>query len=104
MIASITLALLLTFMPSQSVEFVLKNDSPDPITLIVPGAMDPILAPKSKSYVRLEVGQKVYFYPQGAERVTENRVYLFTVDTEFLNTTVKVDDLIKKRMKEVNKE
>jgi hypothetical protein len=64
--------------------------------------MNPNLSPKSNSGISLEVGQKVYFLPNGKRN---SKALLFTVDTTFKKDTVlQIDDIIRKRKIELLRE
>jgi hypothetical protein len=71
------------------------NGSFKSIPLIIPGVMNPNLSPKSNSGVSLDVGQKVYFFPNGKKK---NRELLFIVDTTWKKDTIlQIDEIIEKR-------
>ena len=71
------------------------NGSFKSIPLIIPGLMNPNLSPKSNSGISLDVGQKVYFFPNGKKK---NRVLLFKVDATFNKDTIlQMDEIIEKR-------
>ena len=67
----ITLLLSLFFANAnaQNIPMTFHNGSFSSIPLIIPGVMNPNLSHKSNSGVSLDVGQKVYFLPNGKEAV-----------------------------------
>ncbi len=72
------------------------------IPLIIPGVMNPNLSPKSDSGVGLDVGQKVYFFPNGKKK---NRELLFIVNATWKKDTIlQIDKIIEKRKKELIEE
>jgi len=78
------------------------NGSFKSIPLIIPGVMNPNLSPKSNSGVSLNVGQKVYFFPNGKKK---NRELLFIVDTTWKKDTIlQIDEIIEKRKIELLEE
>ena len=63
--------------------------------------MNPNLNPFSNSGVGLDVGQKVYFFPNKKKNKKE---LLFTVDNSFKKDTIlEIDQLIEKRRIELEK-
>ena len=103
---NIYFTLLLSFffasVKSQNIPMTFRNGSFRSIPLIIPGVMNPNLNPKSNSGVSLEVGQKVYFLPNGKRN---SKALLFTVDATFKKDTVlQIDEIIKKRKLELLKE
>lgn len=80
---------------AQNIPMTFHNGSFRSIPLIIPGVMNPNLSPKSNSGISLEVGQKVYFLPNGKRN---SKALLFTVDTTFKKDTVlQIDEIIRKR-------
>jgi hypothetical protein len=61
---------------AQNIPMTFHNGSFHSIPLLIPGVMNPNLNPKSNSGVSLDVGQKVYFFPNGKKKSKE---LLFTV-------------------------
>lgn len=69
------------------------------IPLVIPSVMNPNLSPLSNSGVSLNIGQNVYFYPNGTSK---KRELLFTVDDSFQQDQVlEIDAMIEKRKKEL---
>jgi hypothetical protein len=58
---------------AQNIPMTFHNGSFRSIPLIIPGVMNPNLNPKSNSGVGLDVGQKVYFFPDGKKKKTEDQ-------------------------------
>lgn len=92
--------LLLTFHSfSQSIHFTFHNGSLKSIPLVIPSVMNPNLNPLSNSGISLNVGQNVYFYPNGTSK---KRELLFTVDESFQQDQIlEIDAMIEKRKKEL---
>lgn len=79
---------------AQNIPMTFHNGSFKSISLIIPGVMNPNLSPKSNSGVGLDVGQKVYFFPNGKK----NRALLFIVDATWKKDTIlQIDEIIEKR-------
>jgi len=84
---------------SQNINFTFHNGSLKSIPLVIPSVMNPNLNPLSNSGVSLNVGQNVYFYPNGTSK---KRELLFTVDHSFQqNQVLEIDAMIEKRRKEL---
>lgn len=81
---------------SNSVSFILRNESLSSIPLIIPGIMNPNLSPRSNSGVRLKYGQEIYF-KEGRKK------YLLLIVDESIRAEQKLDvaALIKQRRKEL---
>ena len=59
--------------------------------------MNPNLSPRSDSGVTLEVGQKVFYFPNGKKGKKE---LLFEVDNTFRKDTIlQIDEMIKQKKK-----
>ena len=87
---------------AQNISMTFHNGSFKSIPLIIPGVMNPNLSPKSNSGVSLNVGQKVYFFPNGKKK---NRELLFIVDTTWKKDTIlQIDEIIEKRKIELREE
>jgi hypothetical protein len=86
---------------AQNIPMTFHNGSFKSISLIIPGVMNPNLNPKSNSGVSLDVGQKVYFFPNGKNK---NRELLFIVDATWKKDTIlQIDEIIEKRKIELLK-
>lgn len=84
---------------AQNIPMTFHNGSFKSIPLIIPGVMNPNLSPKSNSGVSLDVGQKVYFFPNGNKK---NRALLFVVETTWKKDTIlQIDEIIEKRKVEL---
>jgi len=80
---------------AQNIPMTFHNGSFKSIPLIIPGVMNPNLSPKSNSGVSLDVGQKVYFFPNGKKK---NRALLFVVEATWKKDTIlQIDEIIEKR-------
>ena len=87
---------------AQNIPMTFHNGSFHSIPLIIPGVMNPNLSPKSDSGVGLDVGQKVYFFPNGKKK---NRELLFIVNATWKKDTIlQIDKIIEKRKKELIEE
>jgi hypothetical protein len=87
---------------AQNIPMTFHNGSFKSIPLIIPGVMNPNLSPKSNSGVSLDVGQKIYFFPNGKKK---NRELLFIVDTTWKKDTIlQIDKIIEKRKIELLEE
>ena len=87
---------------AQNIPMTFHNGSFKSIPLIIPGVMNPNLNPKSNSGVSLEVGQKVYFFPNGTKK---NRELLFIVNATWRKDTIlQIDKIIEKRKIEILRE
>lgn len=87
---------------AQNISMTFHNGSFHSIPLIIPGVMNPNLSPKSDSGVGLDVGQKVYFFPNGKKK---NRELLFIVNATWKKDTIlQIDKIIEKRKKELIEE
>ncbi len=82
---------------AQNIPMTFHNGSFHSIPLLIPGVMNPNLNPKSNSGVSLDVGQKVYFFPNGKKKSKE---LLFTVAATWKRDTIlQIDKIIKVRKK-----
>ncbi len=87
---------------AQNIPMTFHNGSFKSIPLNIPGVMNPNLNPKSNSGVSLDVGQKVYFFPNGTKK---NREILFIVDATWRKDTIlQIDKIIEKRKIEILRE
>ena len=86
---------------AQNIPMTFHNGSFASIPLVIPGVMNPNLSPKSNSGVSLDVGQKVYFFPNGKKK---NKEILFIVAATWKNDTIlQIDKMIQKRKRELVK-
>lgn len=87
---------------AQNIPMTFHNGSFASIPLIIPGVMNPNLSPKSNSGLSLDVGQKVYFLPNGKRK---DRELLFVVAATWKKDTVlEIDQIINKRKSELRVE
>jgi hypothetical protein len=92
------LALSFNFTAQKSINFTFHNGSLKSIPLVIPSVMNPNLSPMSNSGVTLDLGQVVYYFPNGKKRKKE---VLFVVDDTFKDGDVlQIDQLIKAKQKE----
>ena len=82
---------------AQYIPMTFRNGSIQSIPLVIPGVMNPNLSPMSNSGVSLEVGQKVYFFPNGKKSRKE---ILFIVEPTWQRDTVlRIDQIVDQRKK-----
>ena len=94
-------SLLFATLNAQNIPMTFHNGSFKSISLIIPGVMNPNLNPKSNSGVSLDVGQKVYFFPNSKNK---DRELLFIVEATWKKDTVlQMDEIIEKRKRELLK-
>ena len=87
---------------AQNIPMTFHNGSFKSIPLIISGVMNPNLSPKSNSGVSLDVGKRVYFFPNGKKK---NKALLFIVDNTFKKDTIlQIDEMIEKRGSELQEE
>jgi hypothetical protein len=80
---------------SQTIPMTFHNGSLKSIPLNIPGVMNPNLSPRSDSGITLEVGQKVFYFPNGKKGKKE---LLFEVDDTFRKDTIlQIDEIIKQK-------
>lgn len=80
---------------AQNIHMTFHNGSFSSIPLVIPGVMNPNLSPLSNSGISLDVGQKIYFFPNGKRK---SKALLFEVDNALKQDTIlEIDELIKKR-------
>lgn len=92
-------AVLFNEVKAQNIPMTFHNGSFKSIYLIIPGVMNPNLNPKSNSGVSLDVGQKVFFFPDGKKKKKE---VLFTVGWTWKNDTIlEIDQIVETRIKEL---
>ena len=95
----LTFSLFFANIQAQNIPMTFHNGSIKSIPLIIPGVMNPNLSPFSDSGVGLDVGQKVYFLPNGKRRSKE---LLFVVDATFKKDTIlQIDKIIENRKREL---
>lgn len=86
---------------AQNIQMTFHNGSFSSISLIIPGVMNPNLNPKSNSGVGLNVGQVVYFFPNGK---SGKREILFVVKPNWKGDTIlQIDEIVKNRIEELRK-
>jgi hypothetical protein len=84
---------------AQNIPMTFHNGSFFSIYLNIPGVMNPNLLPKSNSGVSLDVGQVVYFFPNGKNG---KKQILFTVSPNWKSDTIlQIDDMIKAPKKSI---
>ena len=82
---------------AQNIPMTFHNGSIFPIYLSIAGVMNPNLVPKSNSGVSLDVGQIVYFFPNGKKGKKE---VLFIVSPTWKKDTIlQIDKIIRSRKK-----
>ena len=80
---------------SQTIPMTFHNGSLKSIPLNIPGVMNPNLSPISDSGVTLEVGQKVFYFPNGKKGKKE---LLFEVDDTFRKDTIlQIHEIIRQK-------
>jgi len=73
------------------------NGSLKSIPLQIPGVMNPNLSPLSDSGVTLEVGQKVFYFPNGKKR---RKDLLFSVTSDWKKDTIlQIHEMIRENRK-----
>ena len=84
---------------AQNIHMTFHNGSLQSIPLVIPGVMNPNLSPLSNSGISLDVGQKIYFFPNGKRK---SKALLFEIDNSLKqDTIVEIDEIIKRRKKEL---
>ena len=80
---------------AQAIPMTFNNGSLKSIPLQIPGVMNPNLSPLSDSGVTLEVGQKVFYFPNGKKGKKE---LLFEVTSDWKKDTVlQIHEMIRKK-------
>jgi hypothetical protein len=80
---------------SQTIPMTFHNGSLKSIPLNIPGVMNPNLSPRSDSGVTLEVGQKVFYFPNGKKGKKE---LLFEVNGTFKKDTIlQIHEIIRQK-------
>lgn len=96
-VSLIVLALSLHISAQKSINFTFHNGSLQSIPLVIPSVMNPNLSPMSNSGITLDLGQVVYYFPNGTRGKKE---VLFIVTEEFVDgQTLEIDDLIAEKKK-----
>lgn len=86
----------------KSINFTFHNESLQSIPLVIPSVMNPNLNPMSNSGISLDIGQVVYYFPNGTK---EKKEVLFVVDESFQNGQVlEIDELIDEKRKSLKKQ
>lgn len=95
LIFALFISLFFINLQAQNIRMTFHNGSLKSIPLVIPGVMNPNLSPLSNSGISLDVGQKIYFFPNGKRK---SKALLFEVDIAFKqDTIIEIDELIKKR-------
>ena len=80
---------------SQAIPMTFHNGSLKSIPLNIPGIMNPNLSPLSDSGVTLEVGQKVFYFPNGKKGKKE---LLFSVTSDWKKDTIlQIHEIIRQK-------
>jgi hypothetical protein len=91
------LAFSFNFYAQKSINFTFHNGSLQSIPLVIPTVMNPNLSPMSNSGISLDIGQVVYYFPDGPKSKKE---VLFVVTEDFQNGQVfEIDELIAEKKK-----
>lgn len=86
----------------KSINFTFHNGSLKSIPLVIPTVMNPNLSPMSNSGITLDVGQVVYYFPNGNKGKKE---VLFVVSDAFKDGDVlEIDQLIAEKKKALKKQ
>jgi len=80
------------------VELFLRNKSLKAISLLVPGVINPILSPLSRSGVSLKAGQKILF------RYKDNNKILLVVSSDLAGKSIDVAKLLKEAKEDLDKD
>ena len=80
---------------AQAIPMTFHNGSLKSIPLQIPGVMNPNLSPLSESGVTLEVGQKVFYFPNGKKGKKE---LLFSVTSDSKKDTIlQIHEMIRQK-------
>ena len=80
---------------AQAIPMTFHNGSLKSIPLQIPGVMNPNLSPLSDSGVTLEVGQKVFYFPNGKKGKKE---LLFSVTSDWKKDTIlQIHEMIRQK-------
>jgi len=86
----------------KSINFTFHNGSLKSIPLVIPTVMNPNLSPMSNSGITLDMGQVVYYFPNGNKGKKE---VLFVVSDVFKDGDVlEIDQLIAEKKKALKKQ
>lgn len=81
----------------KSINFTFHNGSLQSIPLVIPSVMNPNLSPMSNSGISLDIGQVVYYFPDGPKSKKE---VLFVVTEDYQNGQVlEINELITEKKK-----
>ncbi|MFN5440453.1 MAG: hypothetical protein ACK5AR_01185 [Flavobacteriia bacterium] len=96
------LALSFNFTAQKSINFTFHNGGLKSIPLVIPTVMNPNLSPMSNSGITLDMGQVVYYFPNGNKGKKE---VLFVVNEAFKDGDVlEIDQLISEKKKALQKQ
>jgi hypothetical protein len=99
LIFALFISLFFINLQAQNIRMTFHNGSLKSIPLVIPGVMNPYLSPLSNSDISLDVGQKIYFFPNGKRK---SKALLFVVDNALKQDAVlEIDEIIKRRKKEL---
>jgi hypothetical protein len=91
------LAISFNFTAQKAINFTFHNGSLKSIPLVIPSVMNPNLSPMSNSGITLDMGQVVYYFPNGNKGKKE---VLFVVSDVFKDGDVlEIDQLIAEKKK-----
>ena len=91
------LALSFRFTAQKSIHFTFHNGSLQSVPLVIPTVMNPNLSPLSNSGITLDMGQVVYYFPNGKKGKKE---VLFVVSDAIKDGEVlEIDQLIAEKKK-----
>lgn len=79
----------LTVLAGPGVQISLRNPTAKSIPLIIPKVMNPNLSPFSRSGVRLEIGQEIFYKQNGKKRL------LLVIDESYSDAELNVAKLIR---------
>jgi len=95
LIFTLFISLFFANVQAQNIHMTFHNGSLQSIPLVIPGVMNPNLSPLSNSGISLDVGQKIYFFPNGKRK---SKALLFEIDNSLKQDTIlEIDALIIKR-------
>jgi len=95
LIFTLFISLFFANVQAQNIHMTFHNGSLQSIPLVIPGVMNPNLSPLSNSGISLDVGQKIYFFPNGKRK---SKALLFEIDNSLKQDTIlEIDEIIIKR-------